>query len=229
MNAYFADKANVYVNQKKEDVLVCGEEVSKKIKTRAQKIVTRKSDFPKTWKLKIAGEHNVKNAAYAYAVGKVLNIAPKVMQKVFETFTGVSGRLQHIRTWKGIEFYNDATATTPDATIAALRALQKKNIVLIAGGNDKNLDFTEMAKVLTKSTKALVLFSGAATEKIKTLLPAKKEYTEVNNMKDAVKTALSFAKKGDVILLSPGATSFGIFKNEYDRRDQFTKWVKSLR
>jgi UDP-N-acetylmuramoylalanine--D-glutamate ligase len=229
MDRYFADKTNIYLNQTKEDFLICGEAVSKKNKTRSHKIIAKKSAIPESWKVKLKGEHNRQNTACAYEAGKVLAISQTTIKKAIETFSGVSGRLQFIRSWKGKEFYNDATATTPDATKAALNALKHKNIILIAGGNDKNLDFTDLAKQIPKKVKALVLFSGAATEKIKKALPKNIIYTEVSSMKDALAAAIVSSQKGDVVLLSPGATSFGIFKNEYDRRDQFTKLVKGLR
>ena len=107
---------------------------------------------------------------------------------------------------------------------------KKKNIVLIAGGADKELDYIDMARLIHKTVKGLVLIEGVATEKLLAKIPKKTSYPIyiVDNMKDAIDAAREFAKKGDVVLLSPGAASFGVFKNEFDRGDQFVKLVKKL-
>lgn len=114
--------------------------------------------------------------------------------------------------------------------IAALKALaaKKKPIILIAGGGDKELAFTEAALEVQARVKNIILFSGKATEKLKVLLPETFPLVMASNMQDAVHAAVSGAKSGDIILLSPGATSFGIFKNEYDRGDQFKKIIDGI-
>ncbi|MBU1563768.1 MAG: UDP-N-acetylmuramoyl-L-alanine--D-glutamate ligase, partial [Patescibacteria group bacterium] len=92
-----------------------------------------------------------------------------------------------------------------------------------AGGNDKELDYKEVVKVIRKKTKAIILIKGTATDKILKLIECPVEVVE--SMKKAVGKANQFAQKGDIVLLSPGATSFGVFKNEYDRGDQFRELV----
>ena len=134
--------------------------------------------------------------------------------------------MELVRKFKGVDYYNDTNATSPEAVIAAINAINK-NIILIAGGNDKELDYREMVEIIEKKVKTLVLIKGTATDKIIKIMGYLVE--AVDNMKDAVKKANKFAKKGDVVLLSPGAASFGIFKNEYDRGNQFIKLVKKMK
>jgi UDP-N-acetylmuramoylalanine--D-glutamate ligase len=237
MNAYFNDKANIFKFQKEDEVLIVGEQAAKEISVRFagdfkdDAFLARKSIVPKSWKIKIPGEHNRANIACAIMVARELDVAEDIIKKGVESFLGVPGRLELVRTVGGVKYVNDTTATTPDGNRAALLALsekKKKNIVLIAGGNDKELDFTDMAKLIHKTVKGLVLIEGTATEKLLKVLPKKTSYPVyvVDKMKDAVDTAREFARKGDTVLLSPGATSFGIFKNEFDRGDQFVKLVK---
>ena len=140
---------------------------------------------------------------------------------------------------KGVKYYNDTTATTSEAVMVALDSLpphrraSKENrgkIILIGGGADKNLEYNEYAKVVKEYIKALILFRGLATDKIVQALGKTKFPIEiVDSMKKAMEIARANAKKGDIVLLSPGAASFGVFKNEFDRGEQFNKLVKKLK
>lgn len=232
MQKYFEDKANIFKYQKKNtDVLVVGEQALPFVKKWGGKtnseILTPKSELPRDWKLKIPGEHNVYDAALAIQVARSLGLKDAVIKKGVESFKGVSGRLELVKSIKGVRYYNDTTATTPEATIAALRALgEEGDIVLIAGGSDKGLDMTVLLHEIPKYTKAVFLLSGTGTEKIKHELP---NSVEVKDLKKTVLLAKKLASKGDIILLSPAFASFGMFKNEYDRGEQFNKIVKSFK
>ena len=113
------------------------------------------------------------------------------------------------------------------ATIAALRTLQAK-IILIGGGADKELDFTEYGQLVPDYVKKFILFTGKATEKIVAVLPAGSEVVVVDSMATAFAEAKAVAEGGDMILLSPGAASFGVFQNEYERNDQFVQLVNKI-
>jgi len=236
MKRYFTDKANIFKYQTKEDILVCGKEVSKKIKTKGKKIIVSKDVVPKTWKT-IKGRRYKENLSLAIKVGEVLGIKKSVIKKTIEGFNGVPGRLEFIKKIYGVEYYNDTTATMPEATIYALETLSTmyrtkskkivKNIILIAGGADKKLNYKKLTQKIKTHAKILVLFKGEATEKLKKELGKTKIPTfEVTTMKDAVACAYANSEAGDVVLLSPGAASFGLFKNEFDRGDQFIEEVK---
>ncbi|OHA84132.1 MAG: UDP-N-acetylmuramoylalanine--D-glutamate ligase [Candidatus Yonathbacteria bacterium RIFOXYC2_FULL_47_9] len=239
MKKYFDDKANIFKYQNEDGALIVGDQAAKEItelfkgKIKSIVLVARKNIVPKTWKIKIPGEHNRANIACAMAVCQELDLDLQTIKKGVESFVGVPGRLELVRTVGGVKYYNDTTATTPDGNRVALTALKEKegkNIVLIAGGADKELDYTDMAKLVHKTVKGLVLIEGAATEKLLDLIPKKTSYPVfiVGSMKDALRQAQDCAQKGDTILLSPGAASFGVFKNEFDRGDQFVKFVKNL-
>ncbi|MBI5078314.1 MAG: UDP-N-acetylmuramoyl-L-alanine--D-glutamate ligase [Candidatus Yonathbacteria bacterium] len=257
MSKYFDDKANIFKFQKEDDVLVLSEQVTRvvkkfswpslrpgrepagsesadsKLKVKSEMLVARKSIVPKAWKIKIPGEHNRANIACVILVCQELDVPKDAIKKGVESFLGVPGRLELVRIVGGVMYYNDTTATTPDGNKAALEALaskKKKNIVLIAGGADKNLDYTDMARLVHKTVKGLVLIEGAATEKLLSLIPKKTSYSVyiVSSMRGALDAARVLARRGDTVLLSPGAASFGVFKNEFDRGDQFVGLVKNI-
>lgn len=242
MRKYFSDKANIFRYQKKGDTLIAGKSAKEAIKKYYKGKISGSvkeigiKDFPKTWKTNLLGEHNKENIAFAVSACRELGVSESDIKKGVEKFKGVSGRLELVKIAKRIKFYNDTTATSPEATIAALRALNSKNVILIAGGADKKLDYKEFAKTVPKYVKTLVLFKGEASKKIKSQIPYlpagrinhKSQiniFTDITNMKDALKIAQENAKKGDIILLSPGAASFGIFKNEFDRGEQFQQFL----
>ena len=233
MAKYVHDKEAIFTNQTKNDFLVLNKNCAwckKMVKRAPSKVVWFSAgDVPHKWKLKILGEHNLENIAAAMAVGKLLGLPVVKIKKIVENFRGVPGRLEFVREVRGVKYYNDTTATMPEATIAALRAIDGKKIVLICGGADKNLDFKNLAPVIKKYTKAVVLLNGTATPKLQKQLLITNYQLPVaiaKSMRDAVETARKFALRGDVILLSPAAASFGMFKNEFDRGDQFLREVK---
>ena len=137
-----------------------------------------------------------------------------------------------------VKKYQKNNATTPEATIAALKALaprlrsgqNQKRIVLILGGTNKGLDMRKLLEILEKYCKCVILLPGTGTDLIKPLISKLKIFGgEVGSMKEAVSIAYKVAHKGDTILLSPAFSSFAIFKNEYDRGEQFNREVKKLK
>lgn len=246
MEMYFADKANIYRYQKEGDLIIAGKEISNRIKADKLKSnlkVVSAKNFPSAggrgWKTKLIGEHNLFNSVLAIEAARALGLSDNLIKKAVANFSGVPGRLELVREVGGVKYYNDTTATTPDGVIAALSALKKYQgkIILLGGGADKELDYKKYAPVVKKSVKSLALFQGKATDKImKTLGPSsslrvsktKFPVKVFDNMKEAFIWSKSQAKKGDIVLLSPGAASFGVFKNEFDRGDQFVKLVSSI-
>ena len=191
-----------------------------------QKIVAHVGD------LALPGTHNLENALAAVTVASILGISVTAVRQRLKTFSGLTGRLELIATRQGVKFYNDPTATTPDATMAALDALagQTKKIVLIAGGDDKKIPaakFVELAKKIKRHCRAVVILRGQGSKKIK-LPKALPQVTGVATMVDAVACARQFVRPGDIILLSPACASFGLFIHEYDRGAQFCAAVKEL-
>ncbi len=216
MKKYYEDKANIFKYQKPGDYLIKGEEVK----------------LPKDWQLKIPGEHNRQNAALAKKVGEIMKVKSEIIKKVITNFAGVSGRLELIRTWRGIKIYNDTTSTTPDALGAALKALNDgtpTSIILIAGGADKNLDFKNVLPLIKKYCREVVLLPGSGTDKVKSQMAKVKNTIQKSKLSEAFAEAVNLAKRGDAILFSPAFASFGLFANEFDRGEQFNRLVKKLK
>jgi len=230
MDAYLADKANIFLYQTEEDTLILGKQCAPTIiekygeRIESKTLVVDELKLPDTWTLRIPGMHNRYNAALALAVARALSIPDEVSRKALESFTGVPGRLELVREVKGVKIYNDTTATTPEATLAALGALGTENVIVIAGGTDKNLDMNALLLKLAE-VKRIILLSGTGTNRILEWLPTASVY---DSLSAAVAEAFLSAVPGDVILFSPAFTSFGMFKNEYDRGDQFNSLVQSL-
>ena len=171
----------------------------------------------------LLGQHNAYNSACAAAAAKEAGIEDKVIEKAIESFEGVEGRLQFVREVNGVKIYNDNNATSPDATIAALKTLGT-NIVLIVGGADKELSMDALVAEIPKHCKKVMLLSGTGTERIKEQIKG----DVFDSLQEAVKAALNEASGGDIILFSPAFASFGMFKNEYERNDQFLDIVNKL-
>ncbi len=230
LKKYFADKANIFKYQQKGDVLVIRPNMKKLIPKNivADLIVADKKDVI-DWKFIVPGSHQLENLSCAVLVAKQFDIPISNIKKAVADFKGMEGRLQFVIEIKGVKIYNDNNATTPEATVAGLEALGKeKNIILICGGNDKNLDLKEFVKVINKYCKSVVLIPGTGTEKL-TSYKLKVESYKVKTLKEAVTKAIGQAKKGDIILFSPAFSSFSQWNNEYERNDEFMKIVKVLK
>jgi UDP-N-acetylmuramoylalanine--D-glutamate ligase len=161
-----------------------------------------------------------KDRKEALAVARYYKI--KNTQKIIDSFKGVPHRQQYIATKRGVRYINDTAATTPQSAVLAIK--KYRNIILIAGGEDKNLDYGELRKEIKKKVKRLILLPGTATDKIKRGL----DYESAASMKEAVKKASGLAERGDTVLLSPASASFNLFENEFDRGNQFVKYVKEI-
>ena len=226
---YLADKANIFLYQKAEDVLILGKQCAmiivdnygETIESKVQ--VVDELKLPDTWVLKIPGTHNRYNAALALAVARALGVDDEVSRAALESFAGVPGRLEPVAEMDGVKAYNDTTATTPEATLAALAALDPAHTVLIMGGADKGLDMDALLAKLPE-VKRVVLLAGTGTERIRGELPGA---PVLDSLAGAVAEAFTYAEKGDAVLLSPAFASFGMFKNEFDRGDQFNALVRA--
>jgi len=184
--------------------------------------------------LAIGGEHNASNALAAIAVAQVWGVSPREIAKGLRSFRGLAYRQQAVATVGGVAFVNDSAATSPDATIAALRRFGRR-VVLIAGGADKRfpqIEVHRLAQVIGKGTLAVVLFAGSGSDRLAKELGAYPKLavsTGLTTMADAVALARAHAVPGDVVLLSPGFASFGLFQHEFDRGEQFSREVKKVK
>ena len=209
--AVFIDEGNIYLNN--------GIDVKRLV---AVKEIT------------IPGQHNLSNVMAAIGAVYAWGLSATEIKKALPQLKGVAHRLEFVRELSSVKYYNDTAATIPDAAISALNSFEQP-IVLIAGGTDKELKFAEFGKEIAQKTKRVILLKGDATEKLipfirKNLVELDEGKIEVvDSMDKAVAAAKAIAKKGDVVLLSPGASSFGLFINEFERGDKFRDIVKKMK
>ena len=179
-------------------------------------------------RLLVMGQHNRMNLLIAGTVLYLYGLDSRSIAESAESFSGIAHRMEFAGSFNGISFYNDTTATIPEAVIAAVESFETP-VKLISGGTDKNLEF-EILYRLKGRTSMIYLLGGSASEKIIPVLQQagisfKGPYP---SLEDAFNKAAAESKTGDNIILSPGCTSFGMFKNEFERGDRFKELVKNL-
>ena len=182
--------------------------------------------------LKLIGSHNRYNAAAALAASSVLVDAEHAV-KVLSGFTGVEHRIEPCGVIDGVRYYNDSIASSPTRTLAGIRSFSEP-LVLIAGGYDKNLDYSELGELIAQRIKAVV-FMGDTGPKIEAALVAAPSYKadsieilRAEDMEDAVAKARSVAVRGDVVLMSPASASFDRYPNFEVRGRHFKSIVAKL-
>jgi UDP-N-acetylmuramoylalanine--D-glutamate ligase len=181
--------------------------------------------------LALPGAHNRINACAAAAAALACGAPVEAVRAGLRTFRGAPHRYEDLGVIRGVRFINDTAATAPAAAVAAL-ATTSAPVILLAGGSDKGLDFTALADAM-RGAKAIILFDGRVPTPLAAMLEARgyagPVIGPVRSMTDAVAHAVGLAQPGDTVLLSPGAASFGVFQNEFDRGDQFRAAVARLR
>jgi UDP-N-acetylmuramoylalanine--D-glutamate ligase len=179
-------------------------------------------------KVLVPGYHQKKNLLAAALCLLDLGLPPDLVREGLGSFPGIEHRLEFFHESRGIRFYNDTAATIPEAAEAAVAAFDPPP-VLVAGGTDKNLDFSPLVRAAGRA-KALVLLAGTGGDTLKVLLeqagiPFRGPFDSVDA---AVRSALETAEPGDVVVLSPGCASFGMFLNEFDRGRRWKEAVCRL-
>ena len=182
----------------------------------------------------LLGRHNIENACTAIAAVKDL-VPPECIVKVLTTFKGVEHREEFVRTINGARWYNDSIGSSPTRTIAGLLSFKNK-VILIAGGYDKHLDYTDLGRYIVDHVKALILL-GQTREKIKVATCAELAnrenkidlpIIESDTLEEAVKSAYDIAKEGDTVFFSPASASFDMFKNFEERGNKYKELVEKL-
>ena len=180
----------------------------------------------------IPGEHNVRNYLTAFAATEGL-VPDEICAKIAREFAGVEHRLETFRCLRGVTYINDSIASSPTRTIAGLRAMRTKPIV-IAGGYDKHIPFDELGEALCEYAKAVFL-TGDTAEAIRGAITRAPRYAESGlpiemdgDFKNAVLHAASAAKEGDIVLFSPACASFDHFKNFAERGRYFKSIIMDL-
>lgn len=182
--------------------------------------------------VQLRGEHNMLNALAASAIAYAAGFPPDAIESGIHEVRGISHRLEFIRRWHGADWYNDSIATTPERTLAAIRSFHEP-LILLLGGRDKHLPWEELAAEVHKRADHIILF-GEAADLIYTALDAHEQhqfpYTldKATSLSDAIQTAAGIVQEGDVVLLSPGGTSYDAFKDFEERGSLFKKLVEEL-
>jgi UDP-N-acetylmuramoylalanine--D-glutamate ligase len=179
----------------------------------------------------IPGGHNLANALAAWAMADLLDIPDRAKRAVLARFRGLPHRTQLVIEQGDIRWYNDSKGTNLGATIAALEGLvhngQPSRVVLIAGGDCKGADFTDLAPVAERTARAVVLI-GRDAAKIETVLKGRVPLVRAENMGQAVELAATYAEPGDSVLLSPACASFDMYDNYLQRGDIFAATVEAM-
>lgn len=185
----------------------------------------------KTSEVALLGRHNLENTCAAIATTwDLINGNKEIVAQVLKTFKGMEHRLEFVREVGGVKYYNDSFATTPEATIAAIKSFGQPKIVIL-GGYDKGAAFYNLAKEITGSNIRQVIVIGDTGEKFIELL-SDRGFDKItlggNTMQSIVKATKDATQPGDVALLSTACASFGLFKNYKDRGNQFKDVINSL-
>ena len=255
MAEYVAAKENIFRHQSGEDVAVFNadnditaeqsrrapgrtrlfsrqDEVADGVFLRGEDIVCRSEGHERVvmtaGDIKIPGVHNVEN--YMAAIAAVDGLVPDEVIRCFaREFGGVEHRIELVRTYRGVRYYNDSIASSPSRTIAGLRSFHEK-VILIAGGYDKHIPFDVLGPEIVEHVKLLVL-CGATADKIRAAVenapgyqPGKPEIRDVTPFTAAVEAARDRAQPGDVVTLSPACAAFDQFKN-FAERGKFFKSI----
>lgn len=261
MEAYTAAKARILEFQTKQDIAVLGHDDpgawNLRSRVRGRLLTFSINELEEGWdgaylhdgllnlregnaylplllreKIRLRGDHNVQNVLAAFAIGHAAGFPLDAMLEAVEEFRGVPHRLELVREWNGVRWYNDSIATAPERSMAAIRSFEEP-IVLLLGGRDKDLPWEDLLRLANERVDHIVLFGEAAEKIEKTaagLGSGKKRFslTRTGGLREAVHKAAEIAEPGDVVLFSPGGTSFDEFKDFAERGERFTAWVQEL-
>ncbi len=186
----------------------------------------------------LRGWHNTQNVLAACAICQAAGIPAQAMREAIFEFSAVPHRLEKFLSCNGVDWYNDSIATAPERVIAAIRSFEtdeetNRPLILLAGGRDKNLPWDELAELIHARVDHLILFGEAAGKIAKAMgsTPSKHRPYSMESyagLKEAVKAAGRLVEPGDIVLLSPGGTSFDEFRDFEERGEAFKRWVQDL-
>jgi UDP-N-acetylmuramoylalanine--D-glutamate ligase len=183
-----------------------------------------------TSRVRLRGAHNLQNVLAAAAITCACGLPAESIAEGIQDFTGVAHRLEFVREWGGAKWYNDSIATAPERVIAALHSFDEP-LVLLAGGRDKKLPWSDFARVVSQRVDHLILFGEAAGLIYKAIdATARRPFsiTRCAGLREAVIAASQVISEGDIVLLSPGGTSFDEFEDFEERGERYREWVNNL-
>jgi UDP-N-acetylmuramoylalanine--D-glutamate ligase len=175
----------------------------------------------------LKGPHNLMNASFAVKTAQLLGVAPDAMQKGLDTFVNVPHRLEWVRDFEGVSFYNDSKATNVEAVFYGLQAMDQ-TIIWIVGGQDKGNDYSSLMPLVREKVRVIVCMGVDNRKILEAFGPLGKPILDTRSAQEAVEVAFEQAQPGEVVLLSPACASFDLFKNYEDRGEQFKAAVQAL-
>ena len=235
-NEYIEAKKNIVKFQNSDDYAIVNDDYdlprSFEKYTKAKVVYPSKYDLdlPTETKFNLRGEHNLENISAAISVARVLGIPEQIIIKVTESFKGLEHRLELVAEIDGVFYYNDSFATGPQPTMAAINSFDEPE-TLILGGSNKGLDYSELRNLIEKkeNVKNIILI-GDIGEKIAAGIKGKNIINlDRGSMSQIVDIARNVTEKGGVVILSPAAASFDMFRNYKDRGNQFKSAVLNLK
>ena len=177
--------------------------------------------------LGIKGEHNVSNALAAAACARAAGADIVSISRGLRSFQPIEHRLEPAGVVDGVEYFNDSKATNPDAVLKALTAFGERPLVVLLGGRNKGVDLRPLAERVSARARAVVLFGEAAAEFETAFTGLPVEPTTTVSLAGALDAARSLAREGEVVLLSPGCTSFDEFRGYDERGRRFKDLVRA--
>jgi len=237
---YINAKANIARYQTKDDYLIynAGDKIVREIAKKSKIELPQKAKGKKrisfsspAKKIPVRGKYYELNKAAARAVGKIFKVPSKIIDKAIKEFKYLPHRLELVGTFRGITFYNDALATIPEATMAAIDSLGPRVQTIMLGGFERNIDFKNLAKkVLQSKIKTVILFPTTGERIWKEIMKLSRgrgvpEHFSTDNMRDAVKLAYRHTGKRKICLLSTASSSFSIFRDYKEKGNLFKKQV----
>ena len=177
--------------------------------------------------IKLKGLHNIENVLVSVLAASLTGVKYSYMKDAIVNFTGLRHRFETVGIVDGVEYVDDSKGTTVDSTLRALESCDRP-VILIAGGKDKNSDYSVVRNIIKKKVKCLVLI-GEAKDKIRAALGGVVETCEAADMRQAVELSRRLAHNNDLVLLSPMCSSFDMFKDYKERGEVFKKRVLEMR
>lgn len=252
MNEYLEAKANLFAHQTEDDIAIYFDmnDYSRRVAsyTKGRRIPFYKkpgayvrddgmivigdneTEIISKSEVKLLGEHNLQNICAAITAFWQVGQDIEAIKKVVTTFTGLEHRLEFVRELDGVKYYNDSFGTTPETAIVAMRSFKEPKIMIL-GGSDKGVPFDSLADEVMESNVKHAIVIGSTAPKIISLLKDRgyKNITEgLTTMPEIIQKAQEIAEPGDIVLLSTGCASFGLFKDYKDRGNQYKEAVKAL-
>lgn len=201
------------------------EELDQGVFVRDDKIIARDESGEKilsSIKLSVPGKHNLANAIEAAAVGYILGLSRENIEPALLSYSGIDHALEFVGEFEGVKFYNDSEATNPEATLAGLKAFDQR-IWLIAGGFDKKIDYRPLAQAITDMAEGVAIIGQLTDSLTSNIHQIKSDFLveKAHTLDNAYRWVVAQAKPGDIVLFSPGTSSYDQFKNLEERGDQF--------